>query len=51
MAHEKVKFYFTFFFAIIGGESRTFSTSNILNLNISNGKVKIYFTFFFNIYF
>jgi len=28
MALEKVKFYFTFFFAIRGGESRTFSTSN-----------------------
>jgi hypothetical protein len=29
MAQEKVKFYFTFFFAIRGDESRTFSTSNI----------------------
>jgi len=28
MAHEKVKFYFTFFFAIRCDESRTFSTSN-----------------------
>jgi len=31
MAQEKVKFYFTFFFAIRGGESRTFSTSNIFH--------------------
>ncbi len=29
MAQEKVKFYFTFFFAIRGSESKTFSTSNI----------------------
>jgi len=29
MAQEKVKFYFTFFFAIRGDESRTFSTSNV----------------------
>ena len=32
MAQEKVKFYFTFFFAIRGDESRTFSTSNILKV-------------------
>jgi len=32
MAQEKVKFYFTFFFAIRCGESMTFSTSNIFIL-------------------
>ena len=32
MAHEKVKFYFTFFFAIRGCKSRTFSSSNINKL-------------------
>ena len=29
LVQEKVTFYFTFFFAIRGGESRTFSTSNV----------------------
>jgi len=29
MVQEKLKFYFTFFFAIRGDESRTFSTSNL----------------------
>ncbi len=31
LAQEKVKYYFTFFFAIRGGENMTFSTS-IVNI-------------------
>jgi len=36
MAQEKVKFYFTFFFAIRGDESRTFSTSNVSEKIVSD---------------
>jgi len=42
MAQEKVKFYFTFFFAIRGDESRTFSTSNMLEYK---NKLKIEYTY------
>ena len=44
LAQEKVKFYFTFFFAIRGGESRTFSTSvyNKQSLNVQKYIINVF---------
>ena len=41
MAHDKVKVYFTFFFAIRGDESRTFSTSYVIHIIVTVNRKKL----------